>query len=161
MCNCRNVTVLKGDKGDTGATGPQGPQGPEGTFGYNVYVASFVQSGAEAPSSVYVLENTLVDTTPTWTRTGAGEYVLTATASFPDFATKLWIDGMSNSLAEGTTAIPILNKSLTITGYYSINAVDIDSVKMTVVNGVGTKVDLSSLVTVSTRIYLPEIRIYP
>ena len=33
MCNCRNVTVLKGDKGDVGPQGPQGIQGIQGIQG--------------------------------------------------------------------------------------------------------------------------------
>lgn len=33
MCNCRNVTVLKGDKGDVGPQGPQGNQGIQGIQG--------------------------------------------------------------------------------------------------------------------------------
>ncbi len=157
MCNCRNVTVLKGDKGDAGATGPQGPAG---TMGYNVYVASMTQSETSAPSA-RILQNTLVDATPTWTRTGDGEYVLTATASFPSYTTKLWIGNTCEGLGDGGAVIPLVSKALTVAGYYTITAIDADSLKMTIFNTLGTKVDLQVLVGVTTRIYLPEIRIYP
>lgn len=159
MCNCRNVTVLKGDKGDTGATGATGPQGPEGTFGYNTYVGTMTQSGTSAPV-VSILQNTLVDTTPTWTRSGVGDYVLTATSSFPSYATKLWISGMSDDANIGASSIPIINATGGVVGHYKIYASDADRVKMAVFNTAGSQVDLVTLIG-TTKIYLPEIRIYP
>ena len=156
MCNCRNVTVLKGDKGDQGI---QGPIGPEGTFGYNTYVATMTQSGTSNPVAA-ILQNTLVDTTPVWTRTGVGEYTLTATSSFPNFATKLWISGMSDDANIGATSIPIINVTGGVVGHYKIYASDADRVKMSIFNLAGSLVDLVTLVG-TTKIYLPEIRIYP
>jgi hypothetical protein len=71
MCNCRNVTVLKGDKGDVG------PQGPAG---YKVYTALLTQASTSTPSAV-VLQNTLSGT-PSWSRVSVGRYRLTLSGEF-------------------------------------------------------------------------------
>jgi hypothetical protein len=157
MCNCRNVTVLKGDKGDQGI---QGPVGPEGTMGYKAYVASFSQSGTSDPAAI-IRENTLTATNPSWARGVAGEYILTAANSFPSYESKLWISGTCLEIADGASVISLTNKSLSLVGYYTITVVNIDTLKMTVFNTGGTKVDLSTLIGSTTKIYLPEIRVYP
>lgn len=155
MCNCRNVTVLKGDKGDTGATGPQGP---EGTFGYDVYVATMTQSGTSNPT-VTTLQNTLTDTTPTWVRTSIGRYTLTATGSFPD-VDKLWIGGVAVNFNSGSSVVALCNGSNVINGNYILRYASADNLVMYVYDISGTLTDLSTLVG-STKICLPEIRVYP
>ncbi len=154
--SCRTVVVLKGDKGDQGI---QGPVGPEGTFGYATYVATMTQSGTSAPS-VAILQNTLVDTTPVWTRSGTGDYVLTATASFTNYATKVWISGMSDDANIGAPGISLRDVNGVVVGSYKLYIVDADRVKMAIFNTASTQVDLSTLIG-TTKIYLPEIRVYP
>ncbi len=153
-CNC-NRTVLKGDKGDTG---PTGPQGPAGTMGYDVYVATMTQSGTSDPV-VTVLENTLTDTTPTWVRTLQGRYTLTATASFPD-VDKLWINGLAVNFNTGSSVVAICNSSSVISGNYILRYGSADALVMYVYDLTGTPTDLGTLIG-TTKICLPEIRVYP
>lgn len=155
MCNCRNVTVLKGDKGDTGATGPQGPAG---TMGYDVFTCYLEQNLTSNPTAT-ILANTLGGT-PSITRSNTGDYVLTLAGAFPD-VNKIHSTAYTFGYSRGA-AFPVFNDaSGLLIGYVKIYWIDADSLGIYVYHSSASKMDLSTLVGNNIKLVLPEIRVYP
>jgi len=124
--------------------------------GYNSYVVNLAQSGTNAPVAT-VIANTLT-VIPVWSRTGVGQYDLTATGQFPRFENVycpiLW-DGNGANLPK----VPIVGEAGSLVGYYFLYYVDENRLKLNVTNTTGTFVEFSSLIT--GIICIPEIRVYP
>jgi len=123
-----------------------------------IHVTAITQSGTDAPTP-YLFTNTLVDSTPTWTRSSQGRYVLNATDSFPDSA-KIWIGGLGIDFNSGSSVVALCDGANVINGNYILRYASIDGLIMYVYDLAGVLTDLSTLIG-TTKICLPEIRVYP
>jgi hypothetical protein len=126
--------------GVSGYSGYSGISGYSGSVMYKVYVAIIAQSGTNAPTAT-VLENTLGEV-PTYSRTGAGNYVITSPSSL--FALNKTTLTISNSI--GGNLNPVLSR-------VSTSAISLQS---RTTSGVG--VDDAFVGSYATTV---EIRVYP
>lgn len=124
------------------------------SFGVKSYVALLTQSGTDAPVAT-VLENTLGGTV-VWTRDSAGVYIGTLASAFTE--NKTYITGMID-WASATTFIPI-SDGAGIIGYYTLDRLDVNSIRIQIFNNSFASVDLGSLIG-SSIFYLPKIEVYP
>lgn len=134
-----------------------GSGSPGGDSGYLVYVPIITQAGTDAPVAV-ALDNTVV--AGTWVRDSAGVYNVSTTTPYD--LTKTTILGMGSFTDAGSATIPITDGAsiLGYITYYSFNDGGNLGLAMDVQDATFTLVDLSTLVGTS-RIYLPEVRVYP
>jgi hypothetical protein len=81
MCNCRNVTVLKGDKGDVGPQGPQGIQGVPGANGTSQTETNLRAANAAFSTLVTQANSPVDDAELTLTVAVAGKYMVSYSGS--------------------------------------------------------------------------------
>lgn len=126
-------------------------------FGYNLFIGLIKQSTIASP--VIVPLKTSIGSWST-ARNAAGDYDLINTGSFPD-SEKLFIAPFGSGLGSALTYIPILDLTTRLlVGYYTVFWRDADTLGMQVVNTLGVKVDLSTLIGDGNSICLPDMKIF-
>jgi hypothetical protein len=134
-----------------------GLAGSPGGSSYLVYVPIITQTGVDAPIDIK-LDNTIG--VGTWNRDSVGVYNVTTTTTF-DVA-KTTILGMGSFIDSGTAAI-VLTDGGSIVGYamyYLFNDSGNLGLAIDVVDDGFVARDLVTLIGTS-KLYLPEVRVYP
>lgn len=125
---------------------------------YKSYATQFKQFGTDPPTTVILGTNEL-NFAP-YTRQSAGLYRSQSTSTLD--TTKIWISGMSDYQANGTTVLPIIGAGNTVVGSLNLKYQDnggLLDVWLYVRDNAGTLVDLYSLIG-EEFVYLPEVRMY-
>lgn len=127
-----------------------------GGGGVQSYIALLEQTGTDAPVAT-VLLNTF-NGEIVWTRESAGNYSGTLINAFTD--DKVHIPPFGDFSGDANTYLPIWSGSGAVLGYWTVYLANEDSIGIQVKNPSGVAVDLSTLIG-TTKLMLPEIRVYP
>ena len=131
--------------------------GYTGGTSYLVYVPVITQSGTDAPTDVKLANTLLVGT---WARSNTGVYNVTTTTPYD--LEKTTILGMGSFSDIGTSTLVITDGSAIVgyVMYYPFQDGSNLGLAMDVVDNTFSPVDLSTIIG-TTKLYLPEVRVYP
>jgi len=131
-------------KDSIGSTGPA----------YKVYTASLTQDGTDAPVAT-VLEDTIGAIG--WARSTTGGYTLTFET--PIDLSKVYINGLSDWNGSSSIYLTITDGS-TVKGYYNMYFTDNTTLTLEFQSEIFAYSDISTLMSSTSKLYLPEIRVY-
>jgi len=123
---------------------------------YKSFVGFGSQAGTAAPV-VTTLESNIAPAI-VWSRASIGTYYGTAAGAFT--ANKTWIAPYGDWSGFGNPYMALWNETGAINGYMTFDRLDANIIEWRCLDAAGNLADLGSLIS-STKVYLPEIRVYP